>query len=76
MGSSTAIELGSVETVVYHRTIGEVLKPTLRGRFGKDRTAPAPETRSEDEGVKVVMEEQGLVSPNGLWPMSYRVSRL
>ena len=41
MGSSTAIKLGPMETVLYHRTIGEVLKPTLRGRFGKDRSAPA-----------------------------------
>ena len=72
MGSSNAISLGPMETVSYYRSIGEVLKPTLRGRFGKDRAAPSPETRLEEETSKVVMEEKGLVSPNGLWPMSYQ----
>jgi hypothetical protein len=72
MGSSTAIKLGAVEGVSYHRTIGEVLKPTLRGRFGKDRSAPASEVGTDEGTAKVVMEGQGLVSPNGLWPTSYQ----
>jgi hypothetical protein len=71
IGSTPEIALGSIEKIPYCRTVGEILKSTLKGRFGKDRDPPKPPPALEYGARKeVLMESQGLVSPHGLWPAS------
>jgi hypothetical protein len=49
-----------------------VIKPTLRGQFGKSQTVPVTLTvQAEDEKAKVLFEAPQLISPIGLWPVNY-----
>jgi hypothetical protein len=57
----------------YRCSIGEVIKPTLRGQFGKSRTVlvTLAVQQAEDEKAKVLFEAPQLISPNGFWPVNY-----
>jgi hypothetical protein len=59
-----------MELSPYRRSIGEVLKPTLKGRFGRDRNPPAMLDQEPEDLPGVIIESLGLVSPYGLWPAS------
>jgi hypothetical protein len=71
-GASPAIQLNEICLSPYGRSIGEVVKPTLKGQFGRARAAPgirAP--TAADEGARVLFEAPELISPNGLWPVNF-----
>ena len=72
IGSSTGISLRELQEIPYRRSIGEVLKPTLKGRFGRGQDAPKGIQGLEGERRGVVMETEGIVSPYGLWPVSFK----
>ena len=56
----------------YQCTIGEVVKPTLKGKFGKPWSAPVCQAREEEGGkARVLFEAPQLISPHGLWPVNY-----
>ena len=72
IGASQDIKLNEVGMSPYRRSIGEVIKPTLRGQFGKSRAAPVTlPVQAEDEKAKVLFEAPQLILPNGLWPVNY-----
>jgi hypothetical protein len=71
IGSGQGIELGPMQPAGYNRTVGEVLKPVLRGRFGPGRPPPGETPSQKGKGdSRVWFEGPGLVSPKGLWPVS------
>jgi hypothetical protein len=53
IGSTPEIALGSITKVPYCCAIGKILKPTLKGRFGKDREPPKSTSYSGRRGKKV-----------------------
>jgi hypothetical protein len=72
IGASQDIKLNEVGTSPYWHSIGEVIKLTLRGQFGKSQTVPVTLTvQAEDEKAKVLFEAPQLISPIGLWPVNY-----
>jgi hypothetical protein len=72
IGSSQGVKLGDVELSPYRHSIGEVIKPTLKGKFSRSRAAPAIRAgQAADKRAKVLFEAPQLVSPNGLWPVNY-----
>jgi hypothetical protein len=71
-GASAGLGRGDMVEATYRRTIGEVLQPTLLGRFGKPMAPPSQKPLSDalDE-TRVLFEGSNLVLPNGLWPAQY-----
>jgi hypothetical protein len=67
IGSTPEIALDLITKVPYCRTIGKILKPTLKGHFRKDREPlKAPPTLEDGARKEFLMESQGLVSPQTL----------
>jgi hypothetical protein len=61
IGSSKEVHLLEIETVSYRHFIGEVLKSTLEGCFGKEKPAPTSFGTQERLCCLVVMEQRGLI---------------
>jgi hypothetical protein len=71
IGALKGIELGCLRLSPYRRSIGEVACPTLKGQFGRARSAPASRVKENEGKVeRVLFEAPELISPNGLWPVN------